>query len=90
MQYLIVKSQYWSYEKEIRIIHFDYFKNFKDEFFPFNKYIEIHDVYFGLKMQEDEKLSIKRLLSSKRIKPTYYNMKVVKNKFAIESKQCTI
>jgi hypothetical protein len=33
MQYLSLKADFWAYEKEIRLVNFDYFPRYRSEFF---------------------------------------------------------
>jgi len=84
LQYLSLKASFWTYEEEIRIINFDYFLNFKDNFLDFSKYAEIKEVHFGLKTSEKNKSLIKKNLASIKIKPRFYNMEPLRNKFEIE------
>jgi len=85
-QYLSLKAIFWKYEKEVRLIHFDYFRDYKNEFMKFEKYAEIREIYFGLRTNENDKLKIKKLFSKDRIKPKFFEMTPLENKFEIERK----
>lgn len=86
MQYLSLKASCWSYEEETRLINFDYFINYKDNFINFSKYAEIKEVYYGLKTSKNDRLRVKKSFTKIKRKPTFYEMEPVKNKFEIVRK----
>jgi len=83
-QYLSVKAEFWSYEKEIRLINFEYYLNQKSDFINFSKYTEIKEIYLGLKMKKRNQETIKKLFHRIKNRPIIYNMTSKKNTFEIE------
>jgi hypothetical protein len=84
MQYLSLKADFWTYEQEIRLVNVDYFSKYKNEFFKFTDFAEIKEVYFGIKTNKRNKDLIKTALSKQKIKPEYFDLIPVKNKFELE------
>ncbi len=83
-QYFTVKAEFWSYEKEIRLVDFNYYTKYKSEFFNFSNYAEIKEIYFGLKMDSKDKQRIKTLFSGFKTKPLFYDLIQKKRIFEIK------
>ena len=88
-QYFSVKAEFWSYEKEIRLVDSNYYSKYQSDFFSFSQYAEIQEIYFGLKMNSKNKKLVKNLFSRSKTKPVFYDFKQEKRTFMIKRKNAS-
>ncbi|MFC2152687.1 DUF2971 domain-containing protein [Bacteroidota bacterium] len=81
------KTKYlkWKYEKEVRLIDFEYFNHHKSGLYNIEK-SKIKEVYFGTNIDKDKKKKIIKIINSFDTKPAYYQMELKNDEFSLTRK----